>query len=137
MKNKSELEGETKNVLRDQKTNEQLNLNINKKVIETSLIIGPKKKECIILDDIRKYHVEFILKLICFEDKLYAKIKNSPKFDINNIVIESGYIINHKIIDCYKEFYNAQYLKQLLYKNNELHSIFNKYRNNYNYISKI
>ena len=130
-------ESETINKLRGQRPNEQQpNLNVNKSVSETNLIMEKKKSENFVLDETRKYHVEFVLRLICFEDKLFAKIKNSPQININNIIIENGYIINHKIIDCYKEFYNAKYLRKLLYQNNDLHSIFKKYRNNYNYISE-
>ena len=129
-------DSETKNLLKGPRPNEKNNLNINKNISGTNLIMEKKKKENIILDENRKYHVEFVLRLICFDDKLYAKIKNSPQFNINNIIIENGYIINHKIIDCYKEFYNAQFLKQLLSQNYDLNSLHKKYSNEYNYISE-
>jgi hypothetical protein len=59
---------------------------------------------------------------------LSIKIKNSSLFGNSN---ESGYIINHKIIDIFKEFYEVNKLKFLLKKDITYQTLFKKYRNKY------
>ena len=135
--NGQELSSETKNVIRGSNPNGNQNFFVNRDAIQTNVIFNDKREENVILDDIRKYDVKFVLKLIGFEDKLNAKIKCSPKIDINYINPEDGYIINHEIIDCYKEFYNEQSLRHFLSPNNEMYNIYKKYSNTYNYISEV
>ena len=130
------MSSETKNVLRGPNPHGNQNFFVNRDAIQTNVIFNDKREENVILDDIRKYDVKFVLKLIGFEDKLNAKIKCSPKIDINYINPEDGYIINHEIIDCYKEFYNEQSLRHFLSPNNEMYNIYKKYSNTYNYISE-
>ena len=55
-------------------------------------------------NEMKKIHIEFVLRLLAFQDKLYAKIKKSLEFKTMDIIFENGYIINHEIIDKYKEF---------------------------------
>ena len=94
------------------------------------------EKEKLKFNETKKTHVEFLLRLLSFEDKLYAKIKKSLEFKAMDIIIENGYIINHQIIDKYKEFYNSQNLKQLISHDINLKNIYMKYKENKEYISE-
>ena len=88
------------------------------------------------LDDTIVKGIEFVIRLLCFENKLLCKIKNSSQFNINDIKTEYGFIINDKIIECYKIFYNAEKLWQLFNQNPELKSKLNIYKNKFGYISE-
>ena len=65
------------------------------------------------LDDTRKYHIEFLLRYICFEEKINAKIKYYTQFPPQ---IETGYIINHKLIDHFFEFCR-RFLQTFIFEN--------------------
>ena len=58
---------------------------------ETRIVLNIIKQSQVILNDTRKDHIEFLLRFICFEEKLNAKINSSYKSNINK---ETGYIIN-------------------------------------------
>ena len=120
-----------------QNISKQFNLNSisNQNILDLnkSRSTGIIKEPKIELDKSKKYHVEFLIRLFCFEDKLSIKIKNSSLFGNST---ESGYIINHKIIDIFKDFYEANKLKHFLKKDIIYQTLFKKYRNNYNYISE-
>ena len=125
---------QTKQVLKGQNKIEEIkyvNLNNNYNYNnyngnQTNFIINHKKK-----------HLEFLLRLFCFEDKLNIRIKNSPQLYPKDMIIEDGYIVNHKIIENYKTLYKAETLRKLLSTNIPLFSIFSKYKNNnYNYVSE-
>ena len=104
--------------------------------IRTNFVMEQMKKEKIKFDETRKNHVEFLLRLFIFEDKLNVKIKKSLEFKTLNISIENGYIINHQIIDKYKEFYKLYDLKSIISKDNNLKNVYLKYKNNNDYISE-
>lgn len=87
------------------------------------------KENKILLDDIRQYHLTFLIKLHYFENKLRFTIKNSLKQNANKIIIDTGYIINQKIINYYKEFYDSENLKKLFNQNHALININEKYNN--------
>ena len=88
------------------------------------------------LNDIQKNHIEFLLRLFCFDDKLKVMIKNSSQSYPKDIVIEDGYIINYKIIECFYNFYNANFLRNLFSPNGCLYNIFLKYEKNNYYINE-
>ena len=99
---------------------------------ETRQILDVMKQPQIVLDDTRKNHIEFLLRFICFEEKLIAKINSSYKLNINK---ETGYIINHKIIDCFKDFYQYQNLQSFLRNDNILGKTYKFYKNQFGYVS--
>ena len=125
---------EIKNFLKGKNSNLH-NLDNNNNDNKTKIVLEEmenKKK----FNETKKTHIEFVLRLLAFEDKLYAKIKKSNEFNTMDIIVENGYIINHQIIDKYKEFYNSQNLKQLISHDINLKSIYSKYKNNKEYISE-
>ena len=85
------------------------------------------------LDEYNKNYVEFLIRLTNFEKKISTKIKYSSKFDV---VYEQGYIINNKLIEIYKNWYNKDQLIHLLNYDSSHIAIFIKYKNNYDYIGE-
>ena len=126
------IQGETKEILRHiPKTKIQKGTN-NFNGGETIRVLDVMNQPQIVLDDTRKYHIEFLLRFICFEEKLNAKINSSYKLNINK---ETGYIINHKIIDCFKDFYQYQNLQSFLRNDNILGKTYKLYKNKFGYIN--
>ena len=93
-------------------------------------VINKMNNQSIKLDDTRQYHIELLLRYICFEEKIRAKIKYYTQFQP---CIETGYIINHKLIEHFKEFYNARKLISLFKQNSNLDMINKNYRKDNNY----
>ena len=127
-----------------QNENNKINVNIKKKkkqisnpeqdnIIKTNFVSEEPKEP--ILDETRKKGLEFLIRLLCFDNKLYCKIKYSPRFNMNNIKIENGFIFNYKIIESYKKFYDFEKLIYKFKSNYEMEGLFNKYKNNMGYIS--
>ena len=74
-------QGETKEILRgcpkkNANTNIQKGTN-NFNCGETRRVLDVMNQPQIVLDDTRKNHIEFLLRFICFEEKLNAKINSS------------------------------------------------------------
>ena len=126
---------ELKNILKGKNSNRH-NLDNNDNNVDETKQVLEKMEEKNKFNEMKKTHVEIVLRLLAFEDKLYAKIKQSNEFKTMGIIVENGYIINHQIIDKYKEFYNSQNLKQLISHDINLKKIYLKYKNNKEYISE-
>ena len=123
---------ETKEILRHiPKTKIQKGTN-NLNGGETRRVLDVMNQPQIILDNTKKNHIEFLLRFICFEEKLNAKINSSYKLSINK---ENGYIINHEIIDYFKDFYKYKDLLSFLRNDNILGKIYKKYKYQFEYIS--
>ena len=99
IKDEIETSDQTKQVLKGQNKIEEIKYaNLNKNYNynnyngnQKNFIISQRKEQ---LDDIKKNHLEFLLRLFCFEDKLNIRIKNSPQLYPKDIIIENGYIVN-------------------------------------------
>ena len=124
----SKPDDEENKILRSPK----INIDNNK----TNLVLFQMEIQKKKINEIKKTHVEFVLRLLAFEDKLYDKIKKSNEFNTMDITFENGYMINHQIIDKYKEFYNSQNLKQLIKNDINLKNIYLKYKGNNEYINE-
>ena len=83
---------------------------------ETRAVLYSRDNSQNILDENKIYHVEFLLRYICFEDKLNATINYYYKF---NPVIENGYIINYELIKHFNEFYKSKDIKAFINHNDK------------------
>ena len=99
---------------------------------ETIQVLNALKQNQYILDDTKKYHVEFLLRYFTFEQNLNVKINGPYTF---NIFREKGYIINYQIIQLYKEFYQSNKLFGFFKKDPNLNKIYQKYWNQAKYLA--
>ena len=86
-----------------------------------------------VLDEYKKYFVELLIRLFCFEKKISIKIKDPLGL---NPSVEQGYIVNHKLIEIYKSWFLNDKLIPLLTKDKNFETIYNKYKNKDGYISE-
>ena len=122
-------QGEDKQILRSPKKNTNIQkgtkyLNSN----ETKQVLNAIKQPQITLDDTKKNHIEFLLRYICFEDKLNTKIKYPYIFR------EKCYIINYSIIENFKNCYESKELFGFFKNDINLKNIYNKCLNQFKYI---
>ena len=99
---------------------------------ETMKVLNALNQNQCILDDTKKYHVEFLLRYFTFEQNLNVKINSPYTF---NIFRENGYIINYQIIQLYEEFYQSNKFFGFFKNDPNLNKIYQKYWNQAKYLA--